>query len=351
MLLRTLASSRPWKSARPLAWACCALLAAGMLLPACRSNDQEGELSDEENLSLYYERALRYYEMRELDRCQDQVQKGLQIDPKNERLLLMLGRCHQTRGTLQDVLAAEQIFRKHPAKKDFRVRVCLGGTLERKGTYYYRAADGVESGEKLTEAPDPVARAAELREEARKAWEESYGEYEVALQLFPGGFEALNGLMRTSVLLERYDQSFEWSTHFLQAISESNQVFRKRLREQQITGDATVDTELTLLNNADLEVQVRLHRAELLHQKDEDRASLSELDTALAIDDELPEIFALRGQLLRELGEYQRSNDSLERYLSLSNEPFDHPNIRKAFDWIEKNKAALARERASATPR
>ena len=341
----------PWAlRLRPL-WTVACLVGLAFCLPACQSNQEDGELSDEESLSLYYERALRYYEMRELDRCQDQVQRGLEIDPKNERLLLMLGRCHQTRGTLQDVLAAEKIFRTHPAKKDFRVRNCLGGSLERKGSYYYEAAIAVASGERLTEAADPEARAEELKTQAFDSWREAYSEYEEALRLFPGGFEALNGLMRTSVLMEQYDQSFEWSTHFLKAISESNQVFRKRLREQQTVGDATVDTELTLLNNSDLEVQVRLHRSELLHRRGEFRDSLSELDTALAIDDQLPDIYALRGQLLRKLGEYQRSNDSLQEYLSLSNDPFDHPNVRQAFDWIEANKADLAVEKARASQR
>jgi len=307
----------------------------------CRSNGEPDAMSEEDQLLLYYERALRYFEMRELDRCQGQVQKGLEIDPDNEKLLFMLGRCHQTRGTLNDILAAESIFRDHPAKGDFRIHVCLGGTLERKGSYYYDASKRVASGDQLTDAPDPVARAAELNETALECWKESYKEFEEALRLFPGGFEAYNGLMRVSVFLKDYAQSYAWSEEFLGAIAQSNEVFRRKLEEQEASGSATVDTEFTLLNNGDLAVQVHLHRAEILHQQKNLKDSLRELDEALTIDDKLPEIHALRGQLLRKLGDYQRSNDSLERYVSLSNDPFDHPNIRQAFDWIQANKAAL----------
>ncbi|MEZ5976303.1 MAG: hypothetical protein R3F33_10895 [Planctomycetota bacterium] len=322
-------------------------LIALLLLPAlfaCRSNPNEkGEMTDSEKVGLYFERALRYYEMRELDRCQDQVQRGLEIDPDNERLLLMLGRCYQTRGTLPDVLAAEKIFRDHPAKNDYRVHLGLGGAMERKGSFYDQAARNIESGETYTEAADPTARVAELRTNAQTAWVQAIESYKLALERFPGSFEALNGLMRTTALAKDYAASFEWSAQLLQSISESNNVYIKRQREMESRSEPTAEIEKTLLANESLEIDVRIHRAELLHRSKDLVAALTELDRAMALDDARPDIYARRGQLLRELGEYQRSTDSLERYLSLSTDPFDHPNVRQAFEWIEANKHDMGR--------
>ncbi len=310
------------------------------LLSACRSNKQQGELSDEEKIDLYYERALRYYEMRELDRCQDQVQRGLALDNDNEGLLLVLGRCYQTRGDLEGVLAAERIFRGLP-DTIYQVPLCLGGSLERKGVFFAQAAEKVASGEQYTEAVDPQARALELAQSAEDAWKEADTRYQRALKLFPGSFEALNGLMRTAVYRKEYDASMEWSTKFLTTISESSSLFRKRLKDLEMKGEATVKVEKTLLENADLELQVRLHRAELLNLKGQTRDSLAELDRAMAIDEDVAEVYARRGQLLQKLGEHQRAIDSLQRFMSLSDHPFDHPNIRQAFDRIEECKRAM----------
>ncbi len=316
------------------------------LFASCFSNgDEPKELTDKEKLGLYYERALRYYEMRELDRCQDQAQKGLEIDENNERLLLVLGRCYQTRGTLTDVLFAEQIFRDHPAQDDYRVAQCLAGSLERKGSFFDEAAIAVASGDRFTEAADPQARALELEADAKAAWQESYETYQEALKLYSGSFETLNGLMRTSVYLGHFDESFEWSTKFLGSLTESNSLFNKQLKEHELRGVSTVQTEKTLLDNMDMEIQIRLHRSELYFRKDDIPNALVELNEILALDETVSEVYARRGQLLHGLGEYQRSTDALEHYLSLSTEKFEHPNVRQAFDLLEKNKAALAKAR------
>ncbi len=317
------------------------ILALALFASCSSTDDQPKELSDTEKLGLYYERALRYYEMRELDRCQDQVQKGLEIDGQNERLLLMLGRCHQTRGTLTDVLLAEQIFRDHPAKDDYRVPLCLAGTLERKGSFFEEASNAVASGERFTEAADPQARALELMADAKGAWQESYSTYETALGLYTGSFESLNGLMRTSVYLGKFEESFDWSTMFLESLAESNSLFNKQLREHELRGVSTVQTERTLLDNMDMEVQIRLHRSNLLHRDKKPSKALVELNEILILDETVSEAYARRGQLLHDLGQYQRSTDALEKYLSLSTEKFEHPNVRQAFNILEKNRVAL----------
>ncbi|MEZ6019475.1 MAG: hypothetical protein R3F17_05035 [Planctomycetota bacterium] len=161
-------------------------LIALLLLPAIRlrrSNlpNEKGEMTDSEKVGLSISSApLRYAEMREPRLLPGPGAARLEIDPDNERLLLMLGRCYQTRGTLPDVLAAEKIFRDHPAKNDYRVHLGLGGAMERKGSFYDQAARNIESGETYTEAADPTARVAELRTNAQTAWVQAIESYKPA---------------------------------------------------------------------------------------------------------------------------------------------------------------------------
>jgi hypothetical protein len=41
-------------------------------------------MSHEQKLDFYRDSALQYRTMGELDRCQDQVQKGLEVEPKDK---------------------------------------------------------------------------------------------------------------------------------------------------------------------------------------------------------------------------------------------------------------------------
>ena len=317
-------------------------LALLTLLTAC-SSTPPGELTDKQKLGLYLENAGRYYELGEIERCLDQCHRGLAIEEDNERFLLIQGRCHQRLGTVRDIGIAEKIFRDHPAQDDFRVRLGLAGALERKGLLMSESAVVIRSGERYTEAADPEARAQELEAISVRAWKESVENYEEAERLFTGSFEALNGLMRVSRYQGENSQSLAYANTLLESIEQSNKLFRVTLTQSEAKGESSISARRTLLNNQELETLVRLECAELLHgfgRKDE---ALQQLDQALALDPNMTALHARRGQLLFQMERYSRAKSALERYLSLSNEPFEHPDIRNTYALIAQCDTALGR--------
>ena len=66
------------------------------------------------------------------------------------------------------------------------------------------------SGERYTPAPDPSARAKELRQDSNKCFKESLELFEYALDMQPGDTEVLNGLVRITASLQLYGDSLAW---------------------------------------------------------------------------------------------------------------------------------------------
>lgn len=305
------------------------------LLAAC-SSTPKGKLSDEQKLDYYFENAMRYYELGEIDRCLDQAQRGLLIDKDNERFLLIKGRSHQIRGTSEDIAIAEEVFRKHPAQDDFRIQLGLAGALERKGALYDLSSREVRSGARYTPADDPEERADQLAEKAIEAWHDSAKHYALAEEYYSGGFEALNGQLRVARFLGEDDKALAFAEELVTSIKASNRLFRVQEQEQETKGESTIDTRRTLLDNQELEVWVRLEIAEILHQQGKDIEALEQLDHACAMDPSLKDLHSRRGQLLFEMGRYERARTALQRYLQLSDDPYDHPDIQRTYGIINR---------------
>src|SRR5688572_8717526 len=174
----------PWR------WAAIALLG---LATACTSTECE---RDEQLLEIYTNTAESYYQLGDNDRAIGQAIKALEIEPDDVKLKLILGWSLQRRGSTDDVMKAEMVFRDVIDEDDFRAPLGLATSLERQGVANEEAATAIESGKRVTEAADPVARALELHAKAQSLWEESAGWYEKTLELQKSNLDALNGLQR-----------------------------------------------------------------------------------------------------------------------------------------------------------
>lgn len=311
-------------------------------LAACASSGPR-ELTKAEKLGYYLENALRYYDLRELDRAQHQVQQGLALDPRNERFLLMLGNIHQLRGTTADVLTAERIFRDHPSPGDYRVQIGLGQALERKGMGYDVAARAIRAGTQTTDAPDPEARADELEAEALSSWREAHERYLQAVEIHSGELHATTGLMRTSALLRRDEESIAWGRELIEVLEASSRVRRMELEDVAIEARRERQLRDAIRANTELIIKTRLQLASLDVRQKRPEAALEELGRVVELDPQLAQAFSRRAQLSYGLGRYIKAKDSIERYITLSAAlPFDHPDIRAAYDLLDRCKRALA---------
>src|SRR5262245_25906771 len=187
--------------------------AAAALAGAC-SSTPSGPSSDQQ-VQMHREFANTYLVNGQYQSAEQQCNLGLEIDPNDTGLRFLKAWTLQRRGTANDVMAAEKLFRDLVPTKDYRALLGLGEALERKGVLYWESAAAVESGKRTTQAADPKARVAEFRTAATKAWKESADCYAQLLERKPDEIPAMNGLQRVYALLGDFEQSLTWSEKLL----------------------------------------------------------------------------------------------------------------------------------------
>ena len=312
-----------------------ALAIAALLLPfglqACSS---EGKLTAEQEQSLverYTDTAQEYLKMGEIDRAEGQALKALEIDPKNAKCKLIRAWALQKRGKVEDILVAERIFRETLDGGDFRTTLGLAECLERKGIAFDEAARDIESGKRVSEAPDPVARVQALRSERDRAWKESIERYEQTLKEHADDVDALNGGMRVTALAGRLEDSIAYSERLLNAIRPTREFWEKQVLRPEITVEDERLYRQRIRYLIELEIATRIQASILLHELKRDGQALEELDLAVALDADRGELYGRRAELQRALGHPDLAIAEIDKFLRLSQESYDHPDIKRAW--------------------
>jgi tetratricopeptide (TPR) repeat protein len=324
-----------------LGWVAALLLG---LAPACTS--PEGE-RDETLLEIYTNTAESYYQLGDNDRAIGQAIKALEIDPDNVKLKLILGWSLQRRGRTDDVLKAEMIFRDIIDEEDFRAPLGLATSLERQGMANEEAAEAIESGKRITEAPDPVARALELHAKAQSLWQESSGWYEKTLELQKTNLDALNGLQRVDALVGRKEASLERSRELVTALGTDRAFWTKRLEKPELGEREETEIRTMVKRLTDLEVVSRSHAARLHHELGRPGQALEQLDIAIDLAPDRPDLHGMRAVVQKELGHYDAAIADAERFIALSPQSGDSPDIQKAHDLLRE---CLAHRTAKTQP-
>lgn len=312
---------------RPPASRCLGLssLLLATTLVACGQSEE-----DRKRLGLYLENAYRYYSMGEFERCVQQAEQGLKVDPDNERFLLVRARGLLMVGDTTSLESAWLTLGRLDDLDNFQVQVTLGGVNERRGSVRADSARQIESGQRFTEHPDPAARAAELRAEAQGMWEQAIVHYRMAEDLFPGSTEVLNGMMRTATLLGDEELALESGRALLMALRESNQVLERTIADLRGEERDPVEEFRSIRANEEVLITTHIHLAEVHHAAGRRAAALSELEDARAVDETRPEVHGRLAQLLLELGDAEGAAAAISRFFALSTLPFDHPDVIKA---------------------
>jgi len=340
--------------ARPPAW----LLALPLAAACIHTWETREGPSDEQLLDLYTTTATYLYEDDSLVRAQDQAVKALEIDPQNRAMRRMIAWIRLRMGSNQDLIIAEQFFRQLRREGDQNEGTVLGlaTTLERLGTAYDQAARR-DAPEEPGEAVEAVA--SRTPEERRQLTERALAYWNEALELYLGTVEtgegstnAMNGLQRVCALLGQYDQSLVWSQRLLERSSEEMEVWRRLLTQADLSErDEKLFRENERIATA-LQADTHVFVATLMHRLDRDADAIAHLDAVAELRPELAEVYGRRAQLLGALGEYERAIADIDRYLRLSDEPYEHPDVRRAFELKAKYQKALeARARETASTR
>jgi Tfp pilus assembly protein PilF len=306
-----------------------------LLLGLCACSSSGAEPDPEQQLSMHREFALRYFDQGDLNRAEQQVDKGLEIESDDRQLLLMKAWIRQRRGTTQDIFVSERIFRDLVDGEDYRAELGLAEALERKGVLFREASEAVASGERFTEKLDPQERAGELLEDAREAWQESQRHYEKALELKPGEFQAFNGLQRVLALMGDDEGSLRWADRILEDSSAEMTFWRERLRRPDLTAAEEGRLRRLLDGSIKLQVETHLAAATLLVKNDREAEALEHLDQAALLAPGKAEIHSRRAQLLHKAGRNDEAAEAIQSYLRAADLPFEHPDVKRAYALLE----------------
>lgn len=318
-------------------------------LTACRHTRESAQEPDEDELlELYTTTALYLYEDGSWLRAQDQAVKALEIDPGNQSMRRMIGWVRLRLGSNEDLLIAEQFFRKLRAERDPNEATTLGlaTAVERLGTAHDETARAFDSGERVPhDGSDPHQRARELAEKAREMWNESSALYREVLEGSQENTAAMNGLQRTAALLGEYERSLEWSERLLAQSSAERETWRRLLTQSDLTDKEEALYRENERASSELAAETRLFAVAVLSRLGRIEEAIAHLDQVAAERPELPQVYSLRAQLRAKSGAYAAAIEDLDLFLRLSDAPFEHPDVRRAFDLRSECEAKLAGHR------
>jgi len=321
-------SKQPSNALHP--WVAAAILC---LAPACTST--EGE-RDEQLFEIYSNTAESYYQLGDNDRAIGQAIKALQIEPDDVKLKLILGWSLQRRGTTDDVMKAEMMFRDVLDEDDFRAPLGLAASLERQGLAHEEAAEAIETGKRVTEAADPRARALELHARARELWQESAEWYAKTLEMQKSNLDALNGLQRVEALVGRKEASLARSFQLVEALRTDRAFWSKRLEKPELGEREEAEIRDMVRRLTELEVVSRLHAARMQYQQGRPVQALEQLDVAIGLSPDRADLFGMRAVVQKELGRYDAAIADAERFIALSPQSVDSADIQNAHDLLRE---------------
>ena len=308
-------------------------LFASFALVGCMS----GERSDEEYLEIYAESAFVHYQQNDLARAESQALKGLAIDNRHIPLNLMMGWILLRQDSRVTLLRAEQVFRRlidEEDEEDHRVFLGLATTLERLAAFHSEASLAVAAGKRKTAAPDIAVRALELEATANELREESMELYLTTLKARPKNIKALNGAMRVTSVLGRYDESLGYCDTMIATLASEREFWTGLLQKEDLNSDDEDGLRDQVDNATSLAISACLFAANIEHSLGRIEAAVERLNYALALNPDLPEGYSMRAQLLADNGQLEDAVADIDRFIARSNKPYEHPDIRRAFELL-----------------
>ena len=307
-----------------------------LLAASCNSNG----MSDEDRLSLYADSAFVHYEQGDLARAESQALRGLSIDDEHTGLNLMLGWILLRRDDRDNLLRAEQVFRRQVGEEeDDRSRLGLATALERLGGLYAEAARSVERGVTKTAADSVEQGAEELRQEASEHQQESLALYEGILSERPNHHKARNGAMRVSAALDNEAESLRHCALLVETVERDRSFWAQQLQTQSISPSDETELRKRISSQGALLVDAHLFAASVLHRLGRSGEALVEMDHVVELDPGLNEAYSLRAQVLAEEGRLSDAITDIDLYIARSDKPYEHADIRRAFElrmeWLQ----------------
>jgi tetratricopeptide (TPR) repeat protein len=189
------------------------------------------------------------------------------------------------------------------------------------------------SGEREPSAgKQPEKEVQELAKKARTLWEEGIALLERSLESGEGSTNAMNALQRLYALMGRYEESLAWSERLLERSSAELEAWRRMLTDRDLSGREEELFRSNAKAAVDLQIDTHLFVAAILQRLERVEDAIAHLDQVVVESPDLPQAYSLRAQLEVRAGRFPEAIRDIDRYLALSDQPFEHPEVRRAFE-------------------
>ena len=286
-----------------------------------------GGLSKEqqEKFDLHVRNAQRYYDVGDYEQAEQQVRKGLEVDPDDLKARHLLAWTLLQRGEPQTIRQAEEEFGKLVRRdsEDFRIHMGLANSRFKLGM--------IRRGQATTlERREDTELAARAREESETLIDEAEASYETVLELNEDFPRALSGLGQIKALHNETDEALVLFGRYLELASKTRRYYEGGKRSRILTDDQLETLDGKISSNIDQEVKVRDLVANLLFDKGQPREAIDHLDRILALQPRRSETYLLRAQCRSRLGEYDRAAEDVKLFLRKTKRTAEDPLVREA---------------------
>lgn len=316
-------------------------LLLSLALAACKSDDGP-KVDPEKQLSLYKESAALHYANNDFDRAEGQARKALALAPEDLKMRLLVAWCQLRRENRDGLFAAETEFRALLEAGGYEARLGLANALDRLGKLSQAAAVDLEAGKReAVRGKDPLVRAKELRAQAQAQWTEARAQFAEILKTKSADRSALNGSQRVCAYLGQWKAALDYSAELLRSLEADREFYTQQLDRPQISLADEVRFRQSLDDARRLTIETLVFASDMLVKLDVRDQAIERLGSAIQLEPRRADLYGLRAKRLHESARYAEAITDIKEYLRLSEKPFEHPDVRGAYELLNKCEAGL----------
>lgn len=319
------------------------LLLLLLALPAaCSSNEEEGPTAED-----FLERAVAYYDDDDLLRALQQASRGLELEPDDGMLNLVMGRALLRKRDLNSVNAAQTYLEKANEEiGDWRTELSLGESHLRYAQFLIGEASLLENRRLELSEGDPEAlkdldeRALHAREVAQKHLDQALPLLESAQKENPSATYPLQLLASAYAVDDRKDEALAALDELIAILQESRRWKNRELARQEL--NIVQEEELRRLLREDLrqEVESLGLKAALLMSEDRFEDAETSLTEALHLNPDLGREYYNRGICRYREGRLLDAASDMEIFLRKTELSFESEQVQRAMEILDQYRAA-----------
>jgi tetratricopeptide (TPR) repeat protein len=308
------------------------LVGLAACLVGCRTEQERRAIE------AHTENARYWYEHGDLPRARQQATRGLELDPDDEELLLLLGWIHLRSGARDDVWRAEEYFERLRAgwfeKEDYRAVLGHGISLRRQAAYLRAAADALEAGDVPFAGTDAEAEVERLRERAEERELRSIDTLERTLRLHTDNPLALDNLQQIYGMRGDWDLALARGTRFLDLAQQSEKLWRGILERPGLPADDERLARERIEENVQRQVATRGLLANVCFKQERYAQAAEHLDALLRLDPTRASEYLNRARCRMALGQNEGAREDLQEFLKRTPLPFEAEPVKQVYEWL-----------------